>query len=36
VSYYLLWNYRSKGDAQAAGPEALHAIAPKERKEKIF
>jgi len=24
------------GDAKAAVPEALHAIAPKERKEKIF
>jgi len=31
VSYYLLWNYRSRGGATAAGAEALHAVAPKER-----
>jgi len=29
VLYYLLWNYRSRGDATAAGAEALHAVAPK-------
>jgi len=27
--YYLLWNYRSRGDATAAGAEALRAVAPK-------
>jgi hypothetical protein len=27
--YYLLWNYRSRGDAIAAGAEALRAAAPK-------
>ncbi len=29
VVHYLLWNYRSRGDALAAGAVALHAIAPK-------
>jgi hypothetical protein len=28
VLYYLLWNYRSRGDATAAGAEALRAVAP--------
>ena len=31
VLYYLLWNYRSRGDATAAGAEALRAVAQKER-----
>ena len=31
VSYYLLWSYRSREGATAAGAEALHAVAPKER-----
>ena len=29
VLYYLLWNYRFRGDATAEGAEALRAIAPK-------
>jgi hypothetical protein len=29
VLYYLLRNYRSRGDATAAGAEALRAVAPK-------
>jgi hypothetical protein len=29
VLYYLLWNYRSRGDATAAGAEALRAAAPE-------
>jgi hypothetical protein len=29
VLYYFLWNYRSRGDASAAGAEALRAVAPK-------
>ncbi len=29
VLYYLLWNYRSRGGATAAGAEALRAVAPK-------
>jgi hypothetical protein len=29
VLYYLLWNYHSRGDATAAGAEALHAVVPK-------
>jgi len=28
VLYYRLWNYRSRGDATAAGAEALRAVAP--------
>jgi hypothetical protein len=31
VFYYLLWNYRFRGDATAVGAEALHAVAQKER-----
>ena len=31
VLYYLLWNYRSRGYATAAGAEALRAVAQKER-----
>ncbi len=31
VSHYLLWNYRSRGDAATAGAEALFTVAPKER-----
>ncbi len=31
VSYYLLWGYRSSWGATAAGAEALHAVATKER-----
>jgi hypothetical protein len=34
VLYYLLWNYRSRGGATAAGAEALRAAAQKERSEK--
>ena len=29
VLYYLRWNYRSRGDATAAGAEVLRAVAPK-------
>ncbi len=29
VLYYLLWNYRSRGDATAPGAKALRAVAPK-------
>jgi hypothetical protein len=29
VLYYLPWNYRSIGDATAAGAKALRAVAPK-------
>ena len=29
--YDLLWNYRSRGDATAAGAKALRAVAQKER-----
>ena len=29
VLYYLLRNYRSRGDATAAGAKALRAVAPK-------
>jgi len=31
VLYYLLWNYRSRGDATTAGAEASHAVTQKER-----
>ena len=31
VLYYLLWNYRSRGDATAAGAEALRAATQKGR-----
>jgi len=34
VLYYLLWNYRSRGDATAA--EALRAVAPKSVEENIM
>ena len=29
VLYYLVWNYHFRGDATAAGAEALRAVAPK-------
>ena len=35
VLYYLLWNYRFRGDATAAGAEALRAVAPKSVKKNI-
>ena len=35
VLYYLLWNYRYRGDATAAGAEALRAVAPKSVKKNI-
>jgi len=31
VLYYLLWNYRCRGDATAAGAEALRTVTQKER-----
>jgi len=36
VLYYLLWNYRHRRDATAAGAEALRAVAQKERQEKYW
>ncbi len=36
VLYYLLWNYRSRGDATAAGAKALCAVAPKSVEKNIL
>jgi hypothetical protein len=32
--YYLLWNYRYRGDTKAVGAEVLRAVDLKERQEK--
>jgi hypothetical protein len=36
VLYYLVWKYRSRGDATAAGAEAFRAVAPKSVEKNIM
>jgi len=35
VLYYLLWNYRYRGGATAAGAEALRAVVPRSVEKKF-